>query len=260
MSNESIEVPSQPDIELDIIGILETAIKARNKITCSKDILLPSALDETEFKDILYNMDKNKPIIAQSRLSKHVQDNKQSVRSLIDNISKLKHSSELKMNFAINDEIYEDDELNQAMSQMFNECLNDNSVVDDAEDDLKNYMILIQQTCEFNRGVESLFSCDKKLLQKHVKKDLSISAMMNLITIQKYNKSSAELENFTTVQTEIIDPFTRKLITKPVTNKQCNHVYDEESIDLMFKNKLFVCCPHIDLRKKISYSMKIFSI
>lgn len=72
----------------------------------------------------------------------------------------------------------------------------------------------------------------------------------HLLGIQKYNKSSTELKDFTSVQTRIIDPFTRQIITKPVTNKQCKHIYDEDSINLMFQNKLFMSCPHIGCTNK----------
>lgn len=47
-----------------------------------------------------------------------------------------------------------------------------------------------------------------------------------------------------------LDPFTLKLIKKPVRNKICKHIYDQESIDKMFQGKLFMSCPLVGCSNK----------
>lgn len=46
------------------------------------------------------------------------------------------------------------------------------------------------------------------------------------------------------VKTEKIDPVTQRPITNPVYNKVCKHVYDNESIDMMFSDEDIIVCPH----------------
>jgi len=75
--------------ELDVYSKLEVKLKARNKITCRKEIVLPCAhVEDTDLSHIL-DAD-NVPAV---RPNKHLQDNAQSVSSLMDNIRKLKRSS-----------------------------------------------------------------------------------------------------------------------------------------------------------------------
>lgn len=73
--------------DLDVYGKLEVKLKARNKITRRGEILLPCAhVEDTDLSDILDN-------IPSVRLNKHLQDNAQSVSSLMDNIRKVKRTS-----------------------------------------------------------------------------------------------------------------------------------------------------------------------
>jgi len=44
--------------------------------------------------------------------------------------------------------------------------------------------------------------------------------------------------------TEEIDPLTQRPITNPVYNKICEHLYDYESIDMMFSDENLIVCPH----------------
>lgn len=66
----------------------------------------------------------------------------------------------------------------------------------------------------------------------------------HLLAIKEYNKPSKEL-TFEIVTTGKLDPFTRQPITKPVRNKICKHIYDQDSVDQMFIGKSFVYCPYI---------------
>lgn len=75
--------------KLDIYSQLEVKLKARNKITCRREILLPCAhIEETDLSDIL-DADNVPPIIP----NRHLQDNAQSVNLLMENIRKLKRTS-----------------------------------------------------------------------------------------------------------------------------------------------------------------------
>lgn len=71
----------------------------------------------------------------------------------------------------------------------------------------------------------------------------------HLLAIKQFNKPTEGL-----IAEELIvgklDPYTRQPITKPVCNKVCKHVYDQESVDQMFQNKLFVSCPYIGCANK----------
>lgn len=70
----------------------------------------------------------------------------------------------------------------------------------------------------------------------------------HLLAIKEYNKPSTGVISFET--TGRLDPFTQQLITKPVHNKFCKHVYDHDSIDQMFQRKLFIACPYIGCTNK----------
>lgn len=58
----------------------------------------------------------------------------------------------------------------------FNECLNSSLMTENVEksDLLKKHTDLIEQTCKFDRGVETTINFDKNTLKKHVEKDLKI--------------------------------------------------------------------------------------
>lgn len=62
--------------------------------------------------------------------------------------------------------------------------------------------------------------------------------------------------------TDIIDPYTKQKIIKPVRNNICKHIYDEESVDRMFQGKYFVSCPYIGCtnhhftKKDLLYDLK----
>lgn len=72
----------------------------------------------------------------------------------------------------------------------------------------------------------------------------------HLLAIKQYNKPTAEqlIVNITT--TARLDPYTRHPITKPVYNKICKHVYDQEGVSLMFQTKHFAHCPYIGCGNK----------
>lgn len=73
--------------DLDVYGKLEVKLKARNKITRRSEILLPCAhVEDTDLSDILDNIPSVRP-------NRHLQDNAQSVSSLMDDIRKVKRTS-----------------------------------------------------------------------------------------------------------------------------------------------------------------------
>lgn len=92
----------------------------------------------------------------------------------------------MEMDFVIDDEKNQDDEVNQAISRLrqqseklfkriinvqvgFNECVNNNP------DIIKQHTKLIEKTCQFDRGVESIIRCDKDKISKNIEKDLKIN-------------------------------------------------------------------------------------
>lgn len=97
---------------------------------------------------------------------------------------------ELEMDFVIDHGKDENDEISQTVTQLrqqseklfkniihtqvaFNECL---SLTDDLEnkEHIKNHLKLIEKTCKFDRGIESVIGCNKDKLEKHIDKDLKI--------------------------------------------------------------------------------------
>ncbi|CAH1738935.1 unnamed protein product [Aphis gossypii] len=277
--------------DLDVYGKLEVKLKARNKITRSDKMHLPCAHDEdTDLSDILDNIPSVRP-------NKHLQDNAQSVSSLMDNIRKVKRTSELEIDFTIDEGRNEHDEVSQTIARLrqqseklfkriihtqvaFNECLSSTDNLENKEH-LKNHIKLIEKTCNFDRGVESVIRCNKDTLEKHIDKDLKIdnveefknaynelaqgilSTIYNsgvktsknhehLLAIKQFN-IPAEAEDGLVAKELIIgklDPYTRQPIIKPVRNKICTHIYDQESVNQMFQSKLFVSCPYIGCTNK----------
>jgi len=94
------------------------------------------------------------------------------------------------MDFTIDDEGDEDEEVNQTIARLrqqseklfkriintqvgFNECLNSMDSLENKEH-IKNHLKLIEKTCKFDRGVESVLRCNKETLEKHIDKNLKI--------------------------------------------------------------------------------------
>lgn len=91
VSNESDDEKKEilSSQELDIYNNLEVILKARNKIICRKEISLPCATtDDTDYMDIC-----DDEVVSQVQPNRHLQDNEQSIKSLIGNIKKLKNIS-----------------------------------------------------------------------------------------------------------------------------------------------------------------------
>ncbi|XP_025192323.1 E3 SUMO-protein ligase NSE2-like [Melanaphis sacchari] len=263
-------------------------LAARNKITCHKDINLPCALvEDTDLSDILDNIPSVRP--------NNLEDNAQTVSSLIDNIRQVKRTSELKMDLTINEEKDEDDEISQAITQIhqqseklfkrikdvqvgFNECISSTDSPENREY-LKEHLKIVEKTCEFDRGIESVFRCNKDTLEKHIDKSLKIENIEefknaynelakgilstiydsgaktfknheHLLAIKQYNKCTRGglVEEDLVIRT--LDPFTKQPITKPVRNKICTHIYDQESVNKMFQNKQFISCPYMGCSNK----------
>jgi len=75
--------------ELDVYSKLEVKLKARNKVISRKEITLPCAhVEDTDLSDVL-----DASNIPSVRLNKRLQDNAQSISTLMDNIRKLKRTS-----------------------------------------------------------------------------------------------------------------------------------------------------------------------
>lgn len=73
----------------DVRCELEVLLKSRNKIMCNKEVDLPCAfIDDIDLSDVL---DENS--IHQVQPHRHLQDNANSVNTMIENINKLKHIS-----------------------------------------------------------------------------------------------------------------------------------------------------------------------
>lgn len=83
---EDIE-PLRDNLETDVYSKLDVLLKARDKITCHKEVVLPCAYsDNIDLSDILDERPQVKP-------HKRIQDNTNLVHSVIENIRKLKHTS-----------------------------------------------------------------------------------------------------------------------------------------------------------------------
>ncbi|XP_060867388.1 uncharacterized protein LOC132942767 [Metopolophium dirhodum] len=276
--------------ELDVYSKLEVKLKARNKITCRKEITLPCAhVEDTDLSDVLEA--SNIPSV---RPNKRLEDNARAIGTLMDNIRKLKRTSEMEMDFAIDQGRNDNDDISQTLARLrqqseklfkniihtqvaFNECL---SLTDSLEnkEHVKNHLKLIEKTCKFDRGVESVISCNKDKLEKHIDKNLKIENVEefknayselaqgivtktydtsvktyknheHLLAIKQFNEPNEGLIAEELVEGKL-DPYTRQPITKPVCNKVCKHIYDLESVNQMFQSKMFVSCPYIGCTNK----------
>jgi hypothetical protein len=84
-SNESTETINYQ--KENVCSELESVLKLRDKIICSKEITLPCAhIEDTDLSDILSNIPNIKP-------NKHLLQNEQSIHLLMENIRKLKGTS-----------------------------------------------------------------------------------------------------------------------------------------------------------------------
>lgn len=103
------------------------------------------------------------------------------------------------------------------------------------------YQFIFYSICnELTSGILStVYNDGMKTFKKHE----------HLLAIKQYNKPSTNLV-IDMVSTGRLDPFTRQPITKPVTNKVCKHIYDQDSVSLMFQGKHFICCPYIGCTNK----------
>lgn len=102
------------------------------------------------------------------------------------------------MDFVIDEESNQNDELNQELSIIrqqseklfkniinvqvsFNECLNNLEINDSEKKNfVKRHTKLIEDTCKFDRGIEAVVHCDKQLLENHIQKELKIDGVEEL--------------------------------------------------------------------------------
>lgn len=73
----------------NVYSKLEDLLKARNKITCHKEVILPCVY--TDDRDLSNILDDDN--ISQVRPHKHLQDNANLINTMIENIRKLKYTS-----------------------------------------------------------------------------------------------------------------------------------------------------------------------
>lgn len=104
--------------------------------------------------------------------------------------------TELEVDFDVVEKNNQGDEVNQKIFSLrqqseklfkkiistqvgFNECLSTNSMTNNLEikNHLNTHTKLIEETCKFDRGVESILDCNKDTLAKHVKKDLKVKSV-----------------------------------------------------------------------------------
>lgn len=105
---------------------------------------------------------------------------------------------------------------------------------------LKILNICFRVSSEIAQGVlNKVFEAGKKTFKSH----------QHLQAITQYNQPTTGiiLHN---IAAGTIDPFTKQKITKPVRNKVCTHIYDQESVNLMFNGKSVVPCPYIGCSNK----------
>lgn len=208
MESESEETINNQ--ENDVCSELQSILKMRNKVICCKEITLPYAhIEDTDLSDVLGDTPNIKP-------NKHLRENERSISSFMENIMKLKRTSgnfrkrisfncinnlhlfitELEVEFDVNEKQDQVDEVSQTLSRLrqqseklfkrmintqvgFNECLSNNLITNnlEIEDHIKTHSKLIEQTCKFDRGVESILDCNKDKLGKHVKKNLKVKSI-----------------------------------------------------------------------------------
>jgi SUMO ligase MMS21 Smc5/6 complex component len=66
----------------------------------------------------------------------------------------------------------------------------------------------------------------------------------HLLAVKHYDKPSTDFM-IEDIISEKLDPYSKQPITKPVKNKICKHIYDQHSIELMLKKKIFISCAYI---------------
>lgn len=71
----------------------------------------------------------------------------------------------------------------------------------------------------------------------------------HLLGIKQYNKPSTDIV-IDMVKIGKLDPYTKQPITNPVINKVCKHIYNQDSLSLMFQDKTFLSCPYIGCTNK----------
>jgi len=113
---------------------------------------------------------------------------------------------EMEMDFVIDQGRNENDEISQTLARLrqqseklfkniihtqvaFNECLSFTDSLENNEH-IKNHIKLIEKTCKFDRGVESVIGCNKDKLEKHIDKDLKIE---NVEEFKKYVRYAVTL-------------------------------------------------------------------
>lgn len=293
-SSESAKGESLNEAQLNKYSQLEVSLKKRNKMLRHEEDNFDSypQHDDVDLSDHLQT-------IPQKSANDCLQKNENIVVQLRDDVAKQKRTSELKMDFTIEQGNQDDDEIDMAMENLrkltnsvfkrianvqsgFNECLNSNTglmATVPKDKYIKMHEKLVMQTCALDRGIESVYRFPKDQLKKHVDIDLNVTTVdefrktcneleqgilstvyeegvkisknhEHLLEIKQYNNTSAGLSVEISSDIEKIDPYTRKIITRPVTNTICKHVYDQESVDLMFRNKHFISCPYIGCGNK----------
>ncbi|XP_050548966.1 E3 SUMO-protein ligase NSE2-like [Daktulosphaira vitifoliae] len=281
---------------MDVYQKLELLIKERNRTVCRKELKLPRALSEdSDLVDILSNDDG--PIVKQN---KRLQSREKAITDLIDEIHKMKKSSESDMNFPIDTVNNQFDEVNQAISRLrqqsekvfkriintqvsFNEFLGTTCLSQSSgnKDLIKSHLKVIEKTCKYDRGVEAITRFNKETLVNHVDENIQVKTVEefkneynklaqgvlsnafetasksaknheHLLAIKKYNKPNLDCSNIVSevVTTGVLDPFTRQPITRPVRNRICNHIYDQDSVNQMFLTRSVVPCPYIGCTNK----------
>ncbi|XP_050424979.1 uncharacterized protein LOC126836049 isoform X2 [Adelges cooleyi] len=264
---------------LDLYGKLESILKGRNKIIYKKDLKLPCALaDDKDLVDILAQDDA--PTF---RKNKRLEAKEKAIADLIDDVRKLKRSSEIEMDFPIESSRNEAEEVNQAISRLRqqSEKIFKQIIVSENNSHIKTHSKIIEETCKYDRGIDAIIRCDKDTLAKSVNKDfqpitvdefkneynnLAQGVLNNIyddglktaknhehfLAIKKFNKPNLNRSNIEAevVTTGVLDPFTRQPITRPIRNKLCNHIYDQDSVELMFHARSVVPCPYIGCTNK----------
>jgi hypothetical protein len=103
---------------------------------------------------------------------------------------------ELEVDFDAYEKKSQDDEVNQTISRLrqqseklfkriinsqvgFNECLNSGLNKNNLEikDHINTHTKLIEQTCKYDRGIESILDCNKDKFGKNIKTDLKVKSI-----------------------------------------------------------------------------------
>jgi len=290
--NENTEIPDSH--ESDMFRKMEAILQKRKKTIRHIDNEFPCTVivDAADVPDLLKNDDCH-----QVEPHKQLYDNNQLLGTFVEKAQMLKQTSAMEMD-VVEEETTDEHEILQAISRIrkqcgkvfkemintqvnFNEHLNNKLLANGSKhkEHIKKHELLIQNTCKFDRGIESLIQCDTKKLGAHVKdmeiknvdefksvyEDLAhgmlsevyktgektFSNHEHLLSIKEYNKTLSTDEIMVEVMSAVkLDPFTKQPILNPVLNEVCKHVYDQISVDKMFQNKLIVSCPYMGCSNK----------